>query len=173
MEDTVESFKTKDWASAKFLKLDDKSVEENPGRYSWCGDKCTRHTLNLKSSVKQTVWISAQTWPDRCQAKSCDIEKEHSVLFTGSTYVNKINNTGAYSFEPKELEADTDYMIITEWDFRHENTAKDWSVTAWAKEGTLTLSHQDGKTESDDSLPFVARTVDDDVYEQEVKEADK
>lgn len=112
--------------------MDDKSVNENPGRHKWCGDKCTRHVLNLKSSVTQKVWISAQTWPDRCQAKSCNVEKKHSVFFTGDAYANTITNTGAYSFEPKVLEAGKDYMIITEWDFKDENTAKDWSVTAWA-----------------------------------------
>lgn len=70
-EDTGLTYDNTDWVSTYFLKLDDNSASKRPGEYTWCGAKCTRHVLHLKSSVKQTVYLTAHTWDSRCQADSC------------------------------------------------------------------------------------------------------
>lgn len=36
---------------------------ENPGSLSYCGATCTRHEYTVTSSVEQTLYISAHTWP--------------------------------------------------------------------------------------------------------------
>ena len=69
-----------DWYSAKFLKLGDDSIEENPGKWSWCGSECTRHTLTLKSDVTQDVYLTAHTWEDHCEKGQCSFNKSrHSI----------------------------------------------------------------------------------------------
>ena len=38
----------------KFLKLDDDSNKDNPGKWDGiCGKKCTRHEFTLKSDIAQ------------------------------------------------------------------------------------------------------------------------
>ena len=46
------SYDVKDWASAKFLKLNDETQKESPGIWEGvCGPDCTRHTMTLTSEV--------------------------------------------------------------------------------------------------------------------------
>ena len=66
--ETYINMDSSDWYSGSFLKLNDTSALTNPGAYSWCGSKCTRHTLSITSTVAQDVYITAHTWDDRCMA---------------------------------------------------------------------------------------------------------
>ena len=40
---------TENWFNDYFLMLDDKT--DNPGSWSWCGETCTRHKVEVTSSV--------------------------------------------------------------------------------------------------------------------------
>ena len=60
---TIVSYDTSDWFSANFLMLNDKTV--SPGSWSWCGATCTRHTLQITSTVAQTVYVTANSWDSR------------------------------------------------------------------------------------------------------------
>lgn len=66
--ETYINMDSSDWYSGSFMKLNDTSALTNPGAYSWCGSKCTRHTLSITSTVAQDVYITAHTWDDRCMA---------------------------------------------------------------------------------------------------------
>ena len=57
-------------------------------------------------------------------------------------------------FEPFEMLEGTEIRIITEWDFRDENQAADWSVTAWSQKGKISLRHDKGY-ESHEGLPYI------------------
>lgn len=145
------------WSSASFLKLNDNSAATNPGRYSWCGADCTRHILYLTSTVKQKVYIKAHTWPERCSAKSCvTAGTTHSLFVSGQATVMTFT-AGFTMVGPVEIEANTELMVITEWDFRAANTVPDWSVVAQAEQGTLSWRHDGGLVS--DSLPYIERVA--------------
>ena len=78
---TFFTFDNTNWSNAYFLKLNDDSAEKNPAKYQgtlpWCGANCTRHILTLKSSVTQTVYLTAHTWDERGKAKSCGEDEEY------------------------------------------------------------------------------------------------
>ena len=46
------NFDVHDWYNDAFLKLNDDSVQENPGGFWWCGQDCTRHYLDVSSDVE-------------------------------------------------------------------------------------------------------------------------
>ena len=52
-----------------FLVIDDKS--KAPGRYSWCGEKCSRHVFKIISPVSQVLHISVNVWPERSYPAEC------------------------------------------------------------------------------------------------------
>ena len=60
MSTTFISYDTSDWYHDYFMMWDD--PEERQGMHFWCGARCTRHTLFIKSSVKQTVRAGAHTY---------------------------------------------------------------------------------------------------------------
>lgn len=59
---------TDGWFNSAYLKLDDNSLENDSsyaGEFSWCGQDCTRHRMNVKSTVKQQVYLSGHTWDNK------------------------------------------------------------------------------------------------------------
>ena len=71
-KNTSETYFNKDttsWHTSSYLKLNDNSLTSDPvkyaGKYPWCGETCTRHKLNLKSTVDQEVYLTAYTWDAR------------------------------------------------------------------------------------------------------------
>lgn len=89
VEQTYISYDVTDWHEAHFLKLNDQSAAENPGVWSWCGPSCTRHYLDLTSSVAQTVYVTAHTWDKRCTADICEggNGKTSGIWAPGQQYV--------------------------------------------------------------------------------------
>ena len=73
VEETYHNFDVSDWHSAYFLKLnDDTQPLETPVFDDWiCGNDCTTHTLTIKSSVAQDVWITAHQVDQRAIPKVC------------------------------------------------------------------------------------------------------
>ena len=73
--ETSISFNGANWASTKYMKTNDKTQKQNPGKMEGiCGATCTHHTMTLTSDMEQTVYVSAQTWgrkaiPDVCEKK--------------------------------------------------------------------------------------------------------
>ena len=52
--ETYINIDVEDWATTKFMKLDDDSQKENPGIWTGiCGETCTRHTMTIKADVAQ------------------------------------------------------------------------------------------------------------------------
>ena len=49
-QSTIISFDTTGWYQDYFLRLNDGETE-SPGKWSWCGETCTRHTMKVKSTV--------------------------------------------------------------------------------------------------------------------------
>ena len=70
--ETYIAMDSSDWFSGSFLKLNDTSAATNPGSYSMCGSKCTRHVLTITSAVEQDVYMTAHTWDSRCLANKCE-----------------------------------------------------------------------------------------------------
>ena len=143
-----------DWSQAKFLRLNDKSAVQNPGKWEGiCGAKCTRHTLSLKADVAQTVFVTAHTWDDTGIPNKCleaDNGLNHAML------VSKFEdafvwNQGSYPLKPIRLAAGEVMTIELEWNFNSDAHANDWSVIAHGdgRKGTLHLKHdQDLKSDS-------------------------
>ena len=71
---TLMAYDTSNWSHSHFLKLNDDSAKKGKraGSHSWCGPECTRHELTFKSSVTQTVYITAHTWDPRGQSTECE-----------------------------------------------------------------------------------------------------
>ena len=86
---TVISFDTSEWYSDHFLMLDDQTY--NPGTWSWCGKTCTRHEIDITSSVDQEVYVTAHTWEKRSYPKECILreteKKPHSIYRKGDRNV--------------------------------------------------------------------------------------
>jgi hypothetical protein len=69
-EVTMISYDTEKLHQDYFLMLDDPS--SNPGKWSWCGPTCSRHTLTVTSEVDQNVWFTAHTWDKRGKPDECE-----------------------------------------------------------------------------------------------------
>ena len=132
-----------DWHESHFLMLND--PHENPGRYSWCGSACSRHTLQLHSAVEQTVYLTAHTWDDRCMADSCvdswgsqdgSNETEHSIKIPSDVYV-RTWMYGANQLKPFKMGAGETIDVTLEMNFTDSRKSKDWSLIAQAPEGCL------------------------------------
>ncbi len=47
VEETYVNFDLTGWHHDHFLKLNDYTAADNPGRFPWCGQDCTRHVLTV------------------------------------------------------------------------------------------------------------------------------
>mmetsp|Transcript_17530 Transcript_17530/g.22220 ORF Transcript_17530/g.22220 Transcript_17530/m.22220 type:complete len:279 (-) Transcript_17530:520-1356(-) len=147
--ETSISFNTANWASAKFLKTNDETQSVNPGKWQGvCGPKCTRHELTLKSDIKQTIYLTAQTWgvksiPDSCEKK--DNGLYHAIVVSKSDDVN-VFSFGDKALAPFDMKAGETVKVEVEWNFTNEAHAKDWSVSAFGdgSKGSLHLTHDKG-----------------------------
>ena len=150
---TVISYDTTDWYHSYFLKLDDET--DSPGSWSWCGATCTRHTLEVTSDAAQPVFVTAHTWdarsyPDECRAEN----KAHSIYLEGDRNI-ALFKEGTTQLLPIDFKPGETKKFIVEWDWARENITPDWSLTAWAEKGDVTVKHAAGLTT--DTLPFVER----------------
>lgn len=69
------NYTTDDMSRADFLKLNDTSLKKTShadfdqdyvGTWEgFCGSDCTKHTMKLKSTKRQKVFVTAHTWDDR------------------------------------------------------------------------------------------------------------
>ena len=163
---TVISYDTTDWFYDYFLMLDDQT--DSPGSWSWCGETCTRHTLEVTSDVDQDVYVTAQTWESRTQPTECRKEnKIHSIYRDGDFRVAMFKD-GAYQIDPISFKAGQTINFIVEWDWERENVTPDWSITAWAEQGTVKVTHVDGLTS--DKLPLI--TPRDEAAKEEQKSSE-
>ena len=148
---TLIAYDTTDWANDHFLMLSDET--DSPGSWSWCGETCTRHLVQVTSSVSQTVYVTAHTWDKRSYSEECrSTNKIHSIYMEGDFTVYTFRE-GARQMNGIEFVANEPKSFILEFDWARENITKDWSVTAWAAGGTIEVSHSDGITS--DTLPYI------------------
>lgn len=66
---TIISFDTTDWFEDHFLMLDDKTTPN--GEWEFCGPTCTRHIIEVTSSVAQDVYVTVHTWESRSYPREC------------------------------------------------------------------------------------------------------
>ena len=123
------SFDTTDWFGDHFLMLDDDTV--SPGSWSWCGETCTRHKVQISSAVAQSVYVTAYTWEKRSYPSEClKKNKVHSIYKENDTTVYTFKE-GARQMNAIEFEEGETINFILEWDWARESVSPDWSVTAW------------------------------------------
>ena len=133
-------------SAAKFLKLNDKSQKDSPGKFTGiCGETCTHHELTLRAEKPQTVFISAHTWSERGITKQCE-GKDNSLYHVAVSSKLKeplLWNYGDMAFPPIKLEAGEEMKIQLEWNFAVESHPNDWSLVAYGtgSSGTLKLTH--------------------------------
>ena len=151
---TYINYAVEEWHEAHFLRLDDDSAAENPGRWGACGAECTRHVLTLTSDVDQTVYVTAHTWDKRGVADICETVEKNNMMFVQGDSKKRSFKYGAVSADPIQMSAYETITIETEWDHTNANLPNDWSVVAWGPIGGLTLTHTKGLTS--DELPFIA-----------------
>lgn len=77
-QSTVVSFDTTGWYNDHFLMLDD--PQKTRGSWSWCGETCTRHSVEITSEVNQAVYVTAHLWEARSYPTECKTtNKLHSI----------------------------------------------------------------------------------------------
>ena len=150
---TLVSFDTDGWYNDYFLMLDDNTGEN--GSWSWCGETCTRHEITISSAVAQEVYVTAFTWEKRSYPEECQkTNKVHSIYMVDDFTVYTFKD-GARQMSVIDFEAGESKSFIVEWDWAREDVTPDWSVTAWAELGQVSVSHNDDI--ETDSLPFTPR----------------
>ena len=157
--ETYFSFDTTDWHYDYYLNLDnpDKPSLGKNGQFSWCGYNCERHELTLTSSVDQEVYVTAHTWDSRNMAESCanrTSSKMHSIKLASSDTAFSFRY-GSHQLEGFTMKANESVKIITEWNWTDPNHEKDWSVTVWAPDGEVLITHNEGR--SSDTMPVIDR----------------
>ena len=68
-ESTVISYDTTGWYNDHFLMLNDQT--KSPGKWPFCGKRCTRHMVTVISTVDQPIYITVYTWDTRSYPKEC------------------------------------------------------------------------------------------------------
>lgn len=112
---TIVSYDTTDWYHDFFLMLDDQT--DSPGSWSWCGETCTRHYVQVSSVTAQTVYVTAFTWEKRSYPTECQASnKMHSIYMEGDFTVYTFKD-GARQVRPIEFEAGETRTFIVEWDW--------------------------------------------------------
>lgn len=153
---TIVAFDTTTWYHDFFLMLNDRTV--SPGSWSWCGETCTRHYVQVSSAMAQTVYVTAFTWEKRSYPTECQSSnKMHSIYMEGDFTVYTFKE-GARQVKPIEFEAGETRTFIVEWDWSRQDATNDWSVTAWAEYGEISVTHSEGL--ESDVMPFISREND-------------
>ena len=149
------------WPVQRFLQLEDDSQKKSPGVWEGvCGTKCTRHTLTLKATEAQTIYITAHTWNDRGIPDKCE-EGDNNALYH-AIHVSKLPslytwNYGEFQLIPFKIAANEKVNIEVEWNFTNEAHAKDWSIVAYGDghKGTLHMNHDQNRVS--DAFGFIKR----------------
>lgn len=141
-ESTVISFDTTSWSYDYFLMLDDQT--KSPGDWDFCGETCTRHKVNVTSSIDQPVYLTVHTWDQRSYPKECQKKnKAHSIYMQGDFKIEMFRD-GTHQMKPVEFSADDEIQFVLEFDWDRECVTPDWSITAWASNGTVSVTHSEG-----------------------------
>ena len=152
-QSTIVSYDTNGWYDDHFLMLNDKTGQN--GKWSWCGPTCTRHTVTVTSDVAQDLIVTAHTWDERTYPQEClKRNKVHSIYREGNNVVDMFRN-GAHQMKPVAYRAGESKSYILEFDWDREGVTPDWSVTVQAKNGSVSVKHQNGL--SSDSLPYIEK----------------
>ena len=128
-----------------------------------CGSKCTRHKLTVISDVAQHIWVGAHTYRyysyadgEQCPSHSNDpllaklgkvnanADKRKNMLFNKKTKSATGWEAGDIWFPRMYVNAGEKFEVEIELNWDRPGVTKDWSVTAWGEEGTVTVLHNDG-----------------------------
>ena len=167
-QSTVISYDTTGWYSDHFLMLDDKTGPN--GGWQWCGKTCTRHIVQIESDVEQDVFITAHTWESRSYPSECKKKnKVHSIYMLGAYSIDTFEK-GTHQLKAQGFKAGEKKQYVLEFDFSREDITPDWSITATAELGNVSILYSDGR--KSDTLPFIERTAEmQDPVEQAEHEA--
>ena len=125
------SYDTTGWFYDRFLMLDDQSGPN--GSWQWCGATCTRHIMQIESSVQQDVFVTAHTWEARTYPNECkNKNKTHSIYLLGASSIDTFEQ-GTHSMKAQLFKAGEKKQYVLEFDWSREGITPDWSVTAWAE----------------------------------------
>ena len=127
-----------------FLVIDDQS--KVPGKYSWCGSKCSRHVFKIFSPVTQTLHISVNVWPER----SYPLECQEAIASDNGNHLARLGKSrtlqgftkGETIFEPLEAIGGQSITLELEFDWTREDISKDFSVVVWGAEQEVEIEHQ-------------------------------
>jgi len=166
MTATFINYDTTGWSHDYFMMWDDPVSRR--GRHRACGYSCSKHTLYVKSEVKQTVFIGAHTYryytyadgEGSCPVRSNDSQLdnvEYEVIdriFDDKATKNVIvreKDGEKNTFEDGDewlsaivFEAGEEIEITVEFNWDRLGITKDWAVTAWGVEGgDISVRHSD------------------------------
>ena len=90
----------------------------------------------------------ARTYPTECNKKNL----LHSVGVIGAPTIDTFE-TGAHQMKRERFKAGEEKRYIIEFDWSRPNITPDWSITAWAENGAVSVRYEDGR--ESDKLPFI------------------
>ena len=64
---------------------------------------------------------------------------------------------GSNQMKPESFKAGEMKHYILEFDWGRKDITRDWSITAWAEKGGVSIKYSDGR--QSDSLPFIEKTT--------------
>ena len=106
--------------------------------------------------MAQSVFVTAHTWDKRSYPLECQKSNlVHSIYLEGDFTVYTFKE-GARQMEPISFAAGESKTFIVEFDWGRQHITPDWSVTAWAEDGEVAVTHTN-TTLNSDTLPFIAR----------------
>jgi len=150
---TLISFDTTEWFNDHFLMLNDRT--KSPGSWSWCGPTCTRHLIEVTSDVAQDVFVTAHTWEPRSYPAECRKRNfSHSVYMDGA-YTIDLFREGSAGMKPITFAAGQTNNFTLEFDWARDCITPDWSLTAWAEHGKVTVRHKSGL--QSEALPYIEK----------------
>ena len=125
---TVISYDTTGWFRDHFLMLNDPKTEK--GAWSWCGETCTRHIVEVTSAVDQVVFVTGHIWEPRSYPSECkNKNKVHSIYMDGASAIDMFRE-GSKQLDPITFEAGMTKKFILEFDWARQGITADWSLTA-------------------------------------------
>ena len=103
--------------------------------------------------------MAAHTWDRRSYCDNCvtSSTKKHSLKVAHDKY-HRTFQYGSHQLQPFTIRAGVPVEVVTEWNFAEEHNANDWSLTAWAAEGPVSVRRADGVASR--TMPVINRRTD-------------
>ena len=80
----------------------------------------------------------------------------HTINIKGSSSAETFE-VGSHQLKQEPFKAGEKKQYVLEFDWSREHITPDWSITAWAEKGGVSVKYQDGR--QSDTLPSMANTM--------------